>query len=176
MLKQAKDNKSETDNWNSTGRHEIMVDFACSRNAHVQMSCRTHKNRMEVKIALLITKNLKVNFPARVHAQLRNAHHTNRTTWKKYLVHFCIYTKLYVIVVDPSGRKGSVSDGLGADISLPHCLATGIRNLVPKATSGPKSRGPSFGTTLWRHVQRYCAHFRAFMVIYVNLMLWVFCS
>ena len=26
----------------------------------------------------------------------------------------------------------------------------------PKATHGPKSRGKSFGTTLWHHVQRYC--------------------
>ena len=25
-----------------------------------------------------------------------------------------------------------------------------------KATHGPKSRGKSFGTTLWHHVQRYC--------------------
>ena len=58
--------------------------------------------------------------------------------------------------------------GLGADISLPPCLATGIWNLVPKATSGPKSRGASFGTKLWRHVQRYCAQFVAFMVIYGN--------
>ena len=27
----------------------------------------------------------------------------------------------------------------------------------------PKSRGASFGTTLWRHVQRYCSHFLLFM-------------
>ena len=26
----------------------------------------------------------------------------------------------------------------------------------PKATHGPKSRGKSFGTTLWHHVRRYC--------------------
>ena len=45
---------------------------------------------------------------------------------------------------------------LGADISLPPCLATGIWNLAPKATSRLKSRGASFGTTLWHHVQRYC--------------------
>ena len=63
------------------------------------------------------------------------------------------------------GWKGSVTYGLGADISLPHCLAAGIWNLAPKATSGPKSRGPSFGTTLWRHVQRYCAQFIVFMQI-----------
>ena len=27
---------------------------------------------------------------------------------------------------------------------------------LTKATSGPKFRGASFGTTLWHHVQRYC--------------------
>ena len=27
---------------------------------------------------------------------------------------------------------------------------------LTKATHGPKSRGKSFGTTLWHHVQRYC--------------------
>ena len=73
---------------------------------------------------------------------------------------------------DPSGWKGSVSNGLRADISLPHFLATGIWNLAPKATSGPKSRRTSFGTTLWRDVQRYCAQFLLFMVIYGNLVLW----
>ena len=74
-----------------------------------------------------------------------------------------IYRNDLLIYIEPSGWKGSVTHGLGADISLPPCLATGIWNLAPKATSGPKSRGPSFGTTLWRHVQRYCAHFPPFM-------------
>ena len=27
---------------------------------------------------------------------------------------------------------------------------------LTKSTHGPKSRGKSFGTTLWHHVQRYC--------------------
>ena len=45
------------------------------------------------------------------------------------------------------------------NFSLPHYLTTGIWNLAPKAITGPKSRGTSFGTTLWRHVQRYYAHF-----------------
>ena len=70
-----------------------------------------------------------------------------------------IYWNDPLLQIEPSGWKGSVTYGLGADISLPPCLATGIWNLAPKATSGPKSRGASFGTTLWRHVQRYCAHF-----------------
>ena len=38
-------------------------------------------------------------------------------------------------------------------------------NLAPKATSGQKSWGASFGTTLWHHVQRYCACFFVFMLI-----------
>ena len=86
-----------------------------------------------------------------------------------------IYRSCNMLEIDLSGWKGSVPHGLGADISLPPCLATGIWNLVPKATSGPKSRGASFGTKLWRHVQRYCAQFLAFMVIYDNSVLWVFC-
>ena len=86
-----------------------------------------------------------------------------------------IYRNCFMLEIEPSGWKGSVAFGLGADISLPPCLATGIWNLVPKATSGPKSRGASFGTKLWRHVQRYCAQFLAFMVIYGNSVLWVFC-
>ena len=51
-------------------------------------------------------------------------------------------------------------------------LATGVWNLAPKATSGPKFRGESCGTTLWRHVQRYFAQFLLFMVIHGNLVLW----
>ena len=86
-----------------------------------------------------------------------------------------IYSNCYYLEIELSEWKGSVSYGLGADISLPPCLATGIWNLVPKATSGPKSRGASLGTKLWRHVQRYCAQFLAFMVIYGNSVLWVFC-
>ena len=86
-----------------------------------------------------------------------------------------IYRNCFMLEIDPSGWKGSVPYGLGADISLPPCLATGIWNLVPKATSGPKSRGASLGTKLWRHVQRYCAQFLAFMVIYGNLVLYAFC-
>ena len=29
-------------------------------------------------------------------------------------------------------------------------------NLSSQETHGPKSRGKSFGTTLWHHIQRYC--------------------
>jgi len=76
-----------------------------------------------------------------------------------------IYRNCYYLRSELSEWKGSVTHGLGADISLPPCLATGIWNLAPKATSGPKSRGASFGTTLWRHVQRYCAQFLVIMQI-----------
>ena len=74
-----------------------------------------------------------------------------------------IYGSDSLLWIEPSGRKGSVAYGLGAAISLPHCLETGIWTLVPKATSGPKSLGASFGTTLWRHVHRYCSYFLLFM-------------
>ena len=37
---------------------------------------------------------------------------------------------------------------LGADISLPYCLATGIGNLVLIGVTGPKSRGVLLGMTL----------------------------
>ena len=67
--------------------------------------------------------------------------------------------------IESSRWKGSVTCGLEADISLAPCLATDIWTLVPKAITGPKSRGTSFNTTLWRHVQRYCAHFPLFMQI-----------
>ena len=67
-----------------------------------------------------------------------------------------------LLQIEPSGRKGSVAYGLGADI---HCLEAGIWTLVPKATSGPKSRGASFCTKLWHHVQRCCSHFLLFMQI-----------
>ena len=38
-------------------------------------------------------------------------------------------------------------------------------NLGSKSDHQAESRGISFGTTLWRHVQRYCAHFLLFMQI-----------
>ena len=90
---------------------------------------------------------------------------SSRTIWKKKLVHFDIYAEITPYYNEPSGWKGSVTYGLGADISLPHCLATGIWTLAPKAITGPKSRGTSLGTTLWHHVQRYCTNFPLFMQI-----------
>ena len=45
-----------------------------------------------------------------------------------------IYWSYYHVSIELSGWKGSVSYGLGADISLPHCLATGIWTLAhPKS-------------------------------------------
>ena len=67
--------------------------------------------------------------------------------------------------------KGCVTSGLGADISLPHCQATGFSNLAPKVIVGRKSRGTtSLGTTLWCHVQRYLRSFSSF---YANNVVWV---
>ena len=80
------------------------------------------------------------------------------TIWKNWLAHTCIDIHIIYIEIgkllncylwfELSGWVGSVTYGLGADISLPHCLATGIWTLAPKATSWPKSQGKSFGTAL----------------------------
>ena len=48
-------------------------------------------------------------------------------------------------------RSSGVDEG-----DLPHCLETGIGNLITKAITEPKSREILFGTTLWHHVQIYC--------------------
>ena len=88
------------------------------------------------------------------YARARHMEETTGALWH-------IYTNCLIFEI--RADEGYVSYGLGADISILPCLATGIWNLAPKATSGPKSRGPSFGTTLWRHVQRYCAHFPPLM-------------
>ena len=73
------------------------------------------------------------------------------TIWRRNLFHFVIYTQflMYDQLSGPSCEavgKGSVTNGLGADISLPPCLSErpGIWKLSVlrlKATSGPKSRG-----------------------------------
>ena len=127
------------------------------------------------KITLKMTRDHNLSF---MWEHMRNCHTVNSSTYHMEEITgtlLYIYRNCTILGIEPSGWKGSVSYGLGADISLPPCLATGIWNLVPKATSGPKSRGASFGTKLWRHVQRYCAQFIAFMVIYGNSVLWVFC-
>ena len=42
-------------------------------------------------------------------------------------------------------------------LSLPACRRRQVSEpQLTKATHAPKSRGKSFGTTLWHHVQRYC--------------------
>ena len=113
--------------------------------------------------------NFEWSVSARAHAQFTNTHRTKTQDyvphgWNNWYTSAYIQKLLYMRI-DPSGWKGSVSYGLGADISLPQCLATGIWSLDPKAITGPKSRGTSFGTTLWHHVQRYCAQFLVFMLI-----------
>ena len=111
--------------------------------------------------------NLNLHVSVTAHSQLSYiltcSYHMEEVACK--VLH--IYRSCSLLEIDPRGWKGSVLYGLGVDASLPHCLATGSWNLAPKATSGPKSRGASFGRTLWRHVQRYCASFLRFMVILV---------
>ena len=127
------------------------------------------------KMTLKMTRDHNSSF---LREHMRNCHIQTFCTYQMEEITgtlLYIYRNCLMLVIDSSGWKGYVPYGLGADISLPPCLATGIWNLGPKATSGPKSRGASFGTKLWRHVQRYCAQFLAFMVIYGNLVLWVFC-
>ena len=70
---------------------------------------------------------------------------------------FYMYRNWYYRWNELSGWKGSVSYGLGADLSLPPCLSVtiGIWALA-KANHGAKSKGKSFGTTPWHDVQRYC--------------------
>ena len=58
--------------------------------------------------------------------------------------------------VELSGWKGSVTYGLGADISLLQCLETGIWSLALQSDLRAQISGASFGTTLWHRVQRYC--------------------
>ena len=56
------------------------------------------------------------------------------------------YRNCYYLLIELSGWKGSVTYGLGADISLPHCLATGIWTLAH-----PKSdlRAEISGSIVW---------------------------
>ena len=77
--------------------------------------------------------------------------------------HFFFPLVYNLLQIDPSGWKGSLTYGLGADFSLPQCLATGIGTFHPKAITWQKSRGTLFGTTLWCHVQRYSAHLLVFI-------------
>ena len=44
-----------------------------------------------------------------------------RTTWGELLECCCIYSSCYQLLIELSGRKGSVTYGLGTDISLPPC-------------------------------------------------------
>ena len=60
-----------------------------------------------------------------------------------------IYWSYYYVSIELSGWKGSVSYGLGADISLPHCLATGIWTLAH-----PKKRPPGRNLGEHRSVRR----------------------
>ena len=68
----------------------------------------------------------------------RRMYHTNEITGTL----LCIYRSYYYLWMELSGWKGSVTYGLGADISLPHCLATGIWTLAhPKSALWAKISG-----------------------------------
>ena len=131
------------------------------------MSIRVRTYSMEVQVIWLIVFNLRLvvfekhmrNFWIPTVPWYTFTYHLEEVTGN--LWH--IYGNDAKLQIEPSGWKGFVTYGLGADTSLPPCLATGIWTLVPKATSEPKYRGASFGTTLWRHVQWYCSHFLLFM-------------
>lgn len=111
----------------------------------------------------------------RAHAQLWYTH-----SWMYHMGEITdtllnMYRNCFILLIDPSRWKGSVSFGLGADFTLPHCLATGVWNLVPKVTSGPKRREVSFSTTFWWRVQRYYTQFLVFVLIYGHRVLWISC-
>ena len=124
---------------------------------------------MEVQVIWLIVFNLKLvvfekhmrNFWIPTIPWYTFTYHLEEVTGN--LWH--IYGNDAILGIEPSGWKGFVTCGLGVDTSLLSLTpaATGIWTSLAKATSGPKSRGASFGTTLWRHVQRYCSHFLLFM-------------
>ena len=133
------------------------------------VSIRARTYRMEVQVIWLIVFNLRLMVFAK---HMRNFW-ISTVPWYTFTYHleeltgnlWHVHGSDSLLWIEPSGRKGSVTYGLGADSSLPPCLATGIWALVPKAIFGPKSRGASFGTTLWRHVQRYCSHFLLFLQV-----------
>ena len=64
--------------------------------------------------------------------------------WTRRLKFRKLFLGLNRVFLKKKKKKGT---RLGADISLPHCLATGIGNLV--LVTGPKSRGILLGMTLW---------------------------
>ena len=145
-------------------RGQLTTYFVCTANAHAWMSCilcqyapaRTIWKNTRLIMALNHKQECFGNSASSIVKCVPPQHTFECTTWRKSLECCCIYRNCYQLVIELGGWKGSVTYGLGADISLPPCLATGIWDLAPKATSGPKSRGASFGTTLWHHVQRYC--------------------
>ena len=55
--------------------------------------------------------------------------------------HFFFSLVFKLLQIDPSGGKGSLTYGLGADFCLPRCLATGIRTFDLKAITWQNSRG-----------------------------------
>ena len=72
---------------------------------------------------------------------------------------FYIYRSWYFLWIELSGWMGSVSYGLGADLSLPPCLSVtiGIWTLAHKSDPRAEISGEIvWYTTLWHDVHRYC--------------------
>ena len=132
--------------------NEIRNYFVCTANAQAWMSCIL----CQYAPARTIWKNTRLimalNHRWQCFCKSACAIVKYTPPHDTKLEYFCLYNNYYQLIIELSGRKGSATYGLGDDISLPPCLATSIWNLAPKATSGPKSRGALFGTTLWYHV------------------------
>ena len=93
----------------------------------------------------------------RAHAQLENMHRIYNWSMSAQLKYhmeertrtlFYIYVAYYHSMIELRRWKGSVTYGLGADISLPHCLATGIWNLAHKSDL----RAEISGSIVWYDV------------------------
>ena len=87
---------------------------------------------------------------------------------------FYIYWKWLLFRVELSGWKGSVSNGLGADISLPPSLP-GDRYL--KLGSKSDLRAEISGSIVWYNALAPRPEvLRSFSCLYANSVFWVFCS
>ena len=91
--------------------------------------------RMEHK-SWIMAVNLRISVPARAQAQLWIKTLTCMYHMKEASRKLCyIFRNCYKIWIELSGWKGSVTYGLGADLSLPQCLSvtTGIWTLTHKS-------------------------------------------
>ena len=96
---------------------------------------------------LIVLNHRLMIFEKHMHAQFLNAYRAmTHFTYHFYEVTGTLrhtYGHDLVLQIEPNGWKGSVTYGLGTEVSLPQCPITGIWKMVPKAITGPKSRGTS---------------------------------